>query len=156
MKTIDINRVNADRFWSKVDKSGECWVWTAAKIPPGYGTFTVDNRTYSATHIALTLSGRPRPAPPNNFALHGECTNPSCVNPAHLRWGSQRENVADQYRFGHIDRKGERGHSVKLTEADVRAIRTRPEPSTKLAPVYGVTPAQIRNIRRRITWAHVT
>src|SRR5262245_48112297 len=26
------------RFWSKVDKSGECWIWTAGRCK-GYGSF---------------------------------------------------------------------------------------------------------------------
>lgn len=34
-----------DRFWSKVDKSGECWEWMGSKPPSknGYGTFSVSN-----------------------------------------------------------------------------------------------------------------
>lgn len=27
----------SDRFWSKVDKSGDCWKWIAAKDDGGYG-----------------------------------------------------------------------------------------------------------------------
>lgn len=28
-----------ERFWAKVDKSGECWLWTSAISPGGYGAF---------------------------------------------------------------------------------------------------------------------
>ena len=28
-----------DRFWAKVDRTGECWVWTAARNRSGYGQF---------------------------------------------------------------------------------------------------------------------
>lgn len=25
-----------EKFWKNVDKSGDCWLWTAGKIPFGY------------------------------------------------------------------------------------------------------------------------
>lgn len=31
----------ADRFWEKVDKSGDCWLWTGSKHGFGYGRFVV-------------------------------------------------------------------------------------------------------------------
>ena len=32
------------RFWSKVDKSGPCWLWNAAKDKNGYGFFKLDGK----------------------------------------------------------------------------------------------------------------
>lgn len=29
----------AERFWSKVDKTDDCWLWTAATNRRGYGQF---------------------------------------------------------------------------------------------------------------------
>ena len=28
-----------ERFWSKVDKSGDCWLWTASCARSGYGQY---------------------------------------------------------------------------------------------------------------------
>src|SRR5450756_1818007 len=33
------SRSALERFWPKVDKSGDCWLWMATKLPRGYGKF---------------------------------------------------------------------------------------------------------------------
>lgn len=77
-------------FWSKVDKreADECWPWLGTVNHRGYGRLS----NKPATHIALSLDGRPRPV--GAMALHS-CDNPPCCNPAHLRWGTAADNVAD-------------------------------------------------------------
>jgi hypothetical protein len=53
----------AERFWQHVDRSGECWVWTRAKIK-GYGAFRLDGRTVYAHRIAWELEREPAVRPP--------------------------------------------------------------------------------------------
>ena len=36
----DLSESDKVRFWKKVDKSGACWLWTAAKTK-GYGSFSI-------------------------------------------------------------------------------------------------------------------
>lgn len=87
-----------DRFWSKVDKSGDCWLWTGTRSEKGYGEFFVGNRRkMRATRVMLELTGRPRPE--NTEACH-TCDNPSCVRPEHLWWGTRRENMLDMVAKG--------------------------------------------------------
>lgn len=147
-------RINKANYLAKVEMAGpdDCWIWTGAVVTNGYGTFTVANRTYNASHVALTLDGRERPDPPNHFALHGDCSNPRCVNPRHLRWGSQRENIGDVHRLA---RQAKNLPPPKLTDDDVRAIRTDPRTSPHVAKDYGVTPSQIRHIRRGVSRSDV-
>lgn len=80
-----------NRFWTKVDRrgDGECWPWLAGRNKDGYGTFWLDRPGVLATHVSLMLAGKPRPI--GLIALHS-CDSPSCVNPAHLRWGTRGEN----------------------------------------------------------------
>lgn len=47
-------------------------------------------------HLALIADGRPRPKTPANHGLHS-CDVKACWNPAHLRWGSHGENMADMW-----------------------------------------------------------
>jgi hypothetical protein len=82
------------RFWTKVERRGpdDCWLWTARRNRNGYGTFWLGRSGVLATHVALTLSGKPRPE--GLIALHS-CDNPPCVNPNHLRWGTRKENQSE-------------------------------------------------------------
>lgn len=70
-----------------------CWLWTGA---------TSRDRAYyrknQAARFALAFAGRPAPSP-SLFALHS-CDNGMCVNPSHLRWGTQSENIMDAVRRG--------------------------------------------------------
>ena len=80
----------AERFWSKVDKSGECWIWTAAlDKQTGYGRVLVDGRTGHAHRVAYELTVGPIPL--GRYIDH-VCRVHSCVNPAHLRAVTNKQN----------------------------------------------------------------
>ena len=157
------------RFWARVDKTGECWVWTGCRLPRGYGTLTLGGRTSSAHRLSYILAHGPIPA-----GLHvcHRCDNPPCVNPAHLYLGTNAQNMRDAVRNG-LMASGERhglakyperrprgaGHGMaKLTEADVLAIRQRHqggETQMALATAYRVSFQTIHLIVRRKRWAHL-
>lgn len=80
----------ADRFWAKVDKTGECWAWLAAKDRDGYGMFQYVGAPLRAHRVAYELTIGPIPA---GLTLDHLCRNPSCVNPAHLEPVTNRENT---------------------------------------------------------------
>lgn len=92
---------DAERFWRKVDRRGpdECWPWVGQRgIREGaYGKCRWHGVERLATHVALELDGRP--LAPGQYALHS-CDNPPCVNPAHLRGGSQGDNARDAVNRG--------------------------------------------------------
>lgn len=92
------------RFMAKYEvmPSG-CWEWRGACDTKGYGQIRVDHKARLATHIALELDGRPRPG--RLTACH-TCDNPPCVNPAHLWWGTQRENCHDSIAKGRANQSG--------------------------------------------------
>lgn len=75
-----------------------CWPWLGARTAAGYGYMRIDDKTRTASQIALELAGRPAPEP-GLFALH-KCDNPPCVNPDHLFWGTHEDNMADQKAKG--------------------------------------------------------
>jgi len=89
----------AERFWSKVDKSGgenSCWPWLGATDGRrGYGQFFMDRRHRKATHVAWELANA-SPFPEGKHACHS-CDNPPCVNPRHIWPGTHSENHKDSF-----------------------------------------------------------
>ena len=83
----------AERFWKKVEipaYGSSCWVWKAARTPPGYALFGVGGANRYAHRVAFeNLRGK---IPPGKEIDH-ECRNRACVNPWHLRTVSHRENM---------------------------------------------------------------
>lgn len=71
-----------------------------------------------------------------------------------LRWGNQKENMADKVLHG-TQTQGETHPVAKLTEADVVVIRASTETQRELAARYGVSQVNIHNIKSRKTWKHV-
>ena len=90
----------ASRFWAMVERRGpdDCWEWTGARTPKGRGQFKLDGEIHSAPRIALALVGM-RPDCDTLLACH-TCDNPGCMNPAHLWWGTDRDNVRDMMGKG--------------------------------------------------------
>ena len=87
--------------------------------------------------------------------LHS-CDHPPCVNPNHLRVGTNAENVRDCMEKGRrADKRGENGGRHVLTTEQVLEIRASAAGCTELARLYGVTKSTISAIRLRRLWAHV-
>ncbi len=83
-----------ERFWEKVDKSGDCWLWTAGRFGAGYGMFYMrgDATPRGAHRIAFALCVR---QPLADEVIRHTCDNPPCCNPAHLIVGTHLDNMKD-------------------------------------------------------------
>lgn len=88
-----------ENFWSKVDKSGDCWIWTGSRHGFGYGLFGLNGKTRRAHRISYELVNGPIP---EGFVLCHTCDNPPCVNPDHLFVGSKADNTHDALRKGRM------------------------------------------------------
>jgi hypothetical protein len=83
------------RFWQKVDKSGDCWLWTASRSRRGYGQFWNGSSSQLAHRVAYEYVVGPIPA---GASLDHKCHTLACVNPNHLRPVSQKQNC--EHRLG--------------------------------------------------------
>jgi hypothetical protein len=98
-----------------IDKTGDCWVWTGPTNRKGYGWWSGNGERGLAHRISLARTSPP--SSPALFACH-HCDNPPCVNPAHLYWGTVRDNARDVVERGGAWNKGlrvaicKRGHEI--------------------------------------------
>jgi hypothetical protein len=128
-----------------------CHNWTGSTNKHGYGTLTHGNRKVAAHRLAYVVwVGE---IPPEMQVCH-RCDNRSCINPAHLFLGTNLENLADRQAKGRQAR-GETHARAKLTEQDVRAIRSSVRRYADIAADYRVSETTVSNIISRRSWAHV-
>lgn len=155
-----------ERFWAKVQRSDECWLWQGARFVSGYGKFSVRRieQMQLAHRVAYELTrGK---IPPGMHVCHdcdryyppGDTTYRRCVRPDHLFLATNAGNQYDKVAKGRQRAgQGERHGHAKLVAALVLEIRTLAGTATAeaIAPQYGVTASTIYNIWKRRTWRHL-
>ena len=114
-------------FWSRVDRSGDCWIWLGyVDSQTGYGQVAIGDgstKHVGAHRHAYEIANGP--IPDGMFILHS-CDNRRCVNPAHLRAGTAGDNAQDAVSRGRT--RGARGMSnanARLTPEQIASIRSR-------------------------------
>lgn len=146
------------RFWSKVAIKNEkrCWLWNGGTDKDGYGIFWVNPRNQFAHRLAYIFEFGEFDKTLN--VLH-KCDNPSCVNPNHLFLGTHQDNMNDMVKKNR-SLKGEKMYSAKLTECNVKKIKTLlKDNSISLAAIatqFKVSKSAILDIKMGRTWIHIT
>jgi len=113
----------------KVEDRGwvtECYITTLATNNWGYGPH---RREWERVHGPIGAG----------MTLHHECEQTDCIRLDHLREVTQAEN-------------SRLGSNTKLTNEDVRAIRSSEETQDALARRYGISQGQVSRIRSRRSW----
>jgi hypothetical protein len=110
-----------ERFWSKVVKTESCWLWTGF-TSKGYGKFFTANKSVRAHR--WSWENKNGPIPEGTDILHSCIGQRNCVNPDHLRPGTNQENVIEKVSQGR-QAKGETNGRAKLTESQVLDIREK-------------------------------
>ena len=116
--------IRAYLFWTKVELHSPlyCWKWQASDDGHGYGAFGVAQRKVrKAYRVSYELTyGKI----PDGKVVRHICGNPPCVNPYHLRVGTQAHNAIDRIAMGR-EPVGESRSNAKLNNAQVREIYLR-------------------------------
>ena len=73
----------------RVQRDGDCLVWTGAKVPNGYGRLIADGKLTLVHRFAYELVHGP--IPEGKYVDH-TCYNRACVNVSHLRVATRSQN----------------------------------------------------------------
>ena len=153
-----MRKLTIDRFMAKVDRaSSDCWTWTAKRTRDGYGAFwngeqSAKNQPVQVLAHRWAYEHFVGEIPTGMYVCH-HCDNPSCVNPAHLFVGTQKQNVHDCIR-----KVRHRNARVALTAAQADAIRSeyqgRYGDLVRLARKYGASRKLIADVvHNQRAWA---
>lgn len=131
---------------SCVKQSNGCWKWNLRLDKWGYGIIRLPGRVSTLAHrISFVVHGGEF-TQEKKLILHS-CHNPWCINPDHLRAGTQKENEADKFA-------AERQYS-KLTASKVRHIRELMSlgvSNSDISRQFGICISHVCNIRRGKSW----
>ena len=136
-----------------------CWEWQGYRNKKGYGNqVLIINKNLRKTLLSHRLSYLVFKEMINDgklLILHN-CDNPCCINPDHLRLGTNEDNMKESANKNRIC-YGERIPSSKLKEKDIIEIRklTRDGLSTrKIAKIFNINQRTVSHINNN-TWRRV-
>lgn len=112
-----------DRFLAKIDRSGECWLWTGELDPHGYGRFSYKGGKGFAHRASWQFFVGPLP---DHLAIDHLCRVRNCVNPAHLEPVTHGENTIRATRIRVINHPAcVHGHEFTPENTFIRADGAR-------------------------------
>lgn len=154
------------RFWSKVEPNPDgCWIWTGYTIGPSpqhqYGCLWRNGERWLAHRYVWKMHFGRLPRWINGSSattqlLHS-CDMTLCVNIRHLRLGTQGDNVREAAAKGHYanrphaDQRGYRNPNVRLTEDQVRSIRSERQSGRTLQSIANEFSVHVTTIHRITT-----
>ena len=170
----DMRRDQIAHFWSRVDKSADCWLWTGAK-QRGYGTFTIDSKSHVAHRFAYELERGPIP---DGLEVCHHCDVRACVRPEHLFVATHAENMQDMAAKGrnpvqrtaeHVAKmiagltperraRGVQHGNARLDPAKIqfiRASRAAGRSQQWIADQIGVNQTAVSRVLLGQTWRHI-
>lgn len=146
MKLTDKDK---SRFWSKVDKSGDCWTWTASKNHGGYGQFGANGKGYISHRVSWSISNGDIP---KGMLICHHCDNPPCVNPDHLFLGTYQDNMDDKMRKGRHGTQKVRTRDIPI----MMMCRRKGMEYSDIADLFSLSTSTVNNILIGRAWSSIT
>jgi len=150
------NPVLDGRFWSKVEKTDTCWIWTASIDREGYGQFGLGGSGNIGLSHRLSYAAH-FGAIPEGVEVRHSCDNPACVRPTHLELGTHKQNMHDMARRlrGCLGERNKRSHLNPEAIKVIRFLAARGVDGKRLANAYSLTTFGVSCIVRGTTWKHL-
>jgi hypothetical protein len=153
-------------FWARVftAEHGACWPWLGACSSTGYGVVSRDGQLVHTHRVAWELTHKKKAG---RWKVRHTCDNPLCCNPAHLKRGTQKQNVHDSIKRGRAHKHqgpkpwvaGELNAIAKLTDAGVlwarRVVLSGKVSLAAASRKLGVSPGTMHSAVHGNTWRHL-
>lgn len=85
-----------EKFWNRVDKTKDCWIYTGYRNYHGYGHINYKKYIFAHVYSWEEINGE---VPKGSYVCH-KCDNPPCCNPDHLFLGDAEVNAKDRESKG--------------------------------------------------------
>lgn len=119
------------RMSAKIVRGAEgCWDWVGATVR-GRACIRYRGSSMSAPRLSKVITDKAWPAE-GMFACHS-CDNPRCMNPAHIWWGTNQDNIRDAAEKGRLAQQQKTncqnghplsGENLRLSSKGHRICRT--------------------------------
>jgi len=123
----------------------DCILSTYAKNHRGYGRFKVDGVQHNHSRVVYAEHHKIPLKELEGKVVRHTCHNPPCINPAHLRLGTNQDNSDDMVAAG---RQGG-GRPVRMSPEQVREIRQMKGEYRQIAKQYNISIATVSFIMNR-------
>jgi hypothetical protein len=110
----------SERFWAKVDTTGECWLWTASTSRRhGYGKFSVGGKYGGWMNAHRWVYEHFFGPVPARLDLHHTCGVKRCVRLEHLKPVSRRDHMAVDGRLLSLRAHCAHGHAFDASNTHI-------------------------------------
>ena len=145
-----------ERFWSKVNKTSTCWLWTAGVSKDGYGKYWYNKKNIRAHRYSYMVS---KSEIADGLVVRHTCDVRLCVNPKHLLLGTVQDNIDDMIERGRRKvNNGEHHGNNRLTNDDIyeiKILRGFDFTNIELAKRFQVSDSLISLILSGKRWGHL-
>lgn len=108
----------------------------------GYANVALNGK-YIGRHVVALIQYTGE-QPEGRVAMH-VCDNPRCIEPTHLRWGTQRDNMRDKVAKG----RHHNGTSKSVDIAEARRLRADGLTFQEVADIYGVSRQAVHSLLKQ-------
>lgn len=131
---------------------GGCLIWPFSVMKHGYGVVCGFDFSDRVSRVVCQLVYGDPPEGKNDHAH--SCGNKLCINPAHIRWASHKENEEDKIKHDRLT-IGIKNGMAKLTENEVVKIFHDKRRQHLIAKDYNISQSQVSGIKQRKTYRNV-
>lgn len=120
------------KHWWVLDPKTECYIWTGRTFNTGRPSVTRNYVNYNVARLVCEEAHGPSPTPEHEaaHATSNGCVGVACINPAHIRWATHDENIAESKSSAlpkYVYRHGDGGFIVRFKGKHIGIFSTLDE-----------------------------